>query len=135
MNLKVGEPIVVEGLDGQITAQIDGPDFSPVRDGQAHGTEIKSSASGSLRFPGTDRAGTYRLSIGGQPDRFFAVNLLDPMESSIEPMREIVLSGQPVQAEQRGLNRANFPLWPFLVGLALVLVCLEWIIYNYKVRI
>ena len=127
MNLKVGEPIVVEGLDGQITALIDGPDFS--------GTEIRSSSSGSLRFPGTDRAGTYRLSIGEQPARFFAVNLLDPKESNIEPVREIVLSGQPVQAEERDLSRANLPLWPFLVGLALILVCLEWIIYNRKVRI
>ena len=127
MNLKVGEPIVVEGLDGQVTAQIDGPDFS--------GTEIRSSVSGSLRFAATDRAGTYRLSIGEQPDRFFAVNLLDPKESSIEPQREIVLSGQEVQAEEHELSRANLPLWPFLVGLALVLVCLEWIIYNYKVRI
>jgi hypothetical protein len=130
MNLKVGEPIVVDGLDGQITAQIDGPDFS--------GIEIKSSVSGSLRFPGTDRAGTYRLSIGEPAkggDRFFAVNLLDPKESSIEPVREIVLSGQQVQAEEQELSRANLPLWPFLVGLALVLVCLEWIIYNYKVRI
>ena len=127
MNLKVGEPIVVEGLDGQITAQIDGPDFS--------GTEIRSSASGSLRFPGTGRAGTYRLSIGEQPARFFAVNLLDPKESNIEPQRQIVLSGKPVQAEESGLSRANLPLWPFLVGMALVLVCLEWIIYNRKVRI
>ncbi len=50
-------------------------------------------------------------------------------------MREIVLSGQTIQAEQRDVSKANFPLWPFLVGLALVLVCLEWIIYNYKVRI
>jgi hypothetical protein len=127
MNLKVGEPIVVDGLAGQITAQIDGPDFS--------GTEIKSSVSGSLRFPGTDRAGMYRLSIGEQSDRFFAVNLLDTKESNIEPVREIVLSGQPVQAEESGLSRANLPLWPFLVVLALVLVCLEWIIYNRKVRI
>jgi len=127
MNLKVGEPIVVEGLDGQVTAQIDGPGFS--------GTEISSSVSGSLRFPSTDRAGTYRLSIGEQPDRFFAVNLLDSKESSIEPVRQIVLSGQEVQAEEQELSRANLPLWPFLVCLALALVCLEWIIYNYKVRI
>jgi hypothetical protein len=127
MNLKVGEPIVVEGLDGQITAQIDGPDFS--------GTEIRSNASGSLRFPGTGRAGTYRLSFGEQPARFFAVNMLDPKESDIEPLREITLSGQPVQAEESDLSRANLPLWSFLVGLALFLVCLEWIIYNRKVRI
>jgi len=127
MNLKVGEPIVVEGLDAQITAQIEGPGVSD--------SEISSSASGSLRFPGTGRAGTYRLNIGEQPARFFAVNLLDQKESNIEPQREIVLSGRPVQAEESDLSRANLPLWPFLVGLALVLVCLEWIIYNRKVRI
>lgn len=127
MNLKVGEPIVVDGLDGQITSQIDGPDFS--------GTEIRSSVSGSLRFPATDRAGTYRLSIDGQPAKFFAVNLLDLIESNIEPRRQIVLSGQPVQAEEYDLSRANLPMWSFLVGLALVLLCLEWIIYNRKVRI
>jgi hypothetical protein len=127
MNLKVGEPIVVEGLDDQIAAQIEGPGLS--------GLEIKSSTSGSLRFPGTDRTGTYRLSTGGQPDKFFAVNLLDQKESNIEPVREIVLSGQSIQAEEHAVSRANIPLWPFLVGLALVLVCLEWIIYNYKVRI
>ncbi|MBN2593254.1 MAG: VWA domain-containing protein [Sedimentisphaerales bacterium] len=127
MNLKVGEPIVVEGLNSQITTQIDRPDFS--------GTEIRSSASGSLRFPGTDRAGTYRLNIGEQPVRFFAVNLLDSKESNIEPQRQIVLSGQEVQAEERELSRANLSLWPFLIGLALILVCLEWIIYNRKVRI
>jgi hypothetical protein len=127
MNLKVGEPIVVEGLDGQITAEIDGPDFS--------GREISSSVSGSLRFAGTDRAGTYRLRIDEQSDKFFAVNLLDSEESNVEPVKEIILSGRVVQAEQRDLSRANFPLWPFLVALALVLVCLEWIIYNYKVRI
>ena len=127
MNLKVGEPIVVDGLDGQVTARIDGPGFS--------GREISSSVSGSLRFPSTDRTGTYSLSIDDQPDRFFAVNLLDSKESNIEPMRQIVLSGQEVQAEEQELSRANLPLWPFLVGLALALVCLEWIIYNYKVRI
>ena len=127
MNLKVGEPIVVDGLDGQVTARIDGPGFS--------GREISSSVSGSLRFPSTDRAGTYSLSIDDQPDRFFAVNLLDSKESNIEPMRQIVLSGQEVQAEEQELSRANLPLWPFLVGLALALVCLEWVIYNYKVRI
>ena len=75
------------------------------------------------------------MSIGGQPDRFFAVNLLDSKESNIEPQRQIVLSGQEVKAEERELSRANLSLWPFLIGLALILVCLEWIVYNRKVRI
>jgi hypothetical protein len=40
-----------------------------------------------------------------------------------------------VQAQQNVVKRANFPLWPFLVGLALLIACLEWLIYNLKMRI
>lgn len=126
-NLQVGQPIVVDGLQGETPVQINGPGFS--------GIEINTGSSGSLRFPGTDRIGLYRLSIPDQKTRLFAVNLLDQKESNIEPEREILLSGQPVEAEERDVSRANLPLWPYLVGLALLLVCLEWIIYNRKVRI
>jgi len=126
-NLQVGQPVVVDGLQGEITAEIEGPDLS--------GVEVKSSPAGSIRFPGTDRVGPYSLSIPGQPVKLFAVNLLDLHESNVEPQREIVLSGQAVQAQERALSRSNLPLWPFLVGLALLLVCLEWIVYNLKVRI
>jgi hypothetical protein len=126
-NLRVGEPIVVEGLDAEIVAKIDGPGIS--------GEEIASSAAGSIRFPGTGRVGPYSLSIQDQPVRLFAVNLLDSQESDVEPRREIVLSGETVQAEEHALTRSNLPLWPFLVGLALILVCVEWLVYTQKVRI
>jgi hypothetical protein len=127
LNLEVGQPIVVEGLEPEIQARIDGPDFS--------GTEIKSNSSGSIRFANTSRAGVYNLSIPTQPIRVFAVNLLDKQESNIEPLREIVFAGQPVETQERDIKRANLPLWPFLVGLVLILACLEWLIYNLKVKI
>jgi len=127
LNLEVGQPIIVEGLKPEISARINGPDFS--------GMEIKSNSSGSIRFPGTSRVGVYNLSVPAGAIRLFAINLLDTQESNIEPLREIVFAGQPVEAQERALSRANLPLWPFLVGLALVLACLEWLIYNPKVRI
>ena len=127
LNLEVGQPIIVEGLKPEISARINGPDFS--------GMEIKSNSSGSIRFPGTSRVGVYNLRVPAQLIRLFAINLLDTQESNIEPLREIVFAGQPVEAQERALSRANLPLWPFLVGLALVLACLEWLIYNLKVRI
>ena len=136
-NLQVGQPIIVDGLNPESVAQIDGPGFS--------GVEIKSNSAGSIRFPGTDRVGVYsignlklktlNLKLEKQPVRFFAVNLLDPRESDIEPIGEIVLSGQSVEAAERPVTRANLPLWPYLVVLALILACLEWLIYNLKVRI
>ena len=126
-NLQVGQPIIVEGLEPEILARIDGPGVSD--------TQVKSNFTGSIRFANTSQVGPYSLSIPDQQIRLFAVNLLDSLESSIEPQREIIFSGQPVQAQERELSRANLPLWPFLVGLALLIACLEWIIYNLKVRI
>jgi hypothetical protein len=40
-----------------------------------------------------------------------------------------------VAAQEQMIQRANVPLWPPLVLAALVLVCLEWLAYNLKVRI
>ncbi len=126
-NLEVGEPIVVDGLVPEIPVSVSGPGIS--------GLEIKSSSAGSVRFPGTERVGPYSLSIPDQQTRVFAVNLLDRQESDVGPRREIVFSGEAVQAEQHALTRSNLPLWPFLVGLALVVMCLEWFVYTRKVRI
>jgi hypothetical protein len=135
-NLQVGEPIVVDGLTPETAVRVDGPGISDL--------EVRSSAAGSVRFPGTGRVGPYSLSVPDRqarvfaPDRqarVFAVNLLDSQESDVGPRREIVFSGQSVEAEERALTRSNLPLWPFLVGLALILVCLEWLVYTRKVRI
>jgi hypothetical protein len=127
LNLKVGQPIVVEGLEPEISAKIDGPNLS--------GMEIKPNSSGSIRFAGTNNAGVYNLDVPTQPNKVYAVNLLDRQESNIEPLREITFTGQQIKAQEQAVKRANLPLWPFLVGLALLLACLEWLIYNLKVRI
>jgi hypothetical protein len=126
-NLQVRQPIVVEGLSPDTVARIDGPQFS--------GREVKAASAGSIRFPRTDRVGLYALKVPDQPARLFAVNLLDSKESDIEPVREIVLSGQPIQAQDRPVTRSNIPLWPLLVGMALLLAFLEWLVYNSKVRL
>jgi len=125
--LKVGQPIIVDGLAAGTVAKISGPGFS--------GEEIKAGSGGSLRFPGSERVGVYSLEVPGQRRKFFAVNMLDSDESNIEPLKEIVLSGQAVDARQGPLSRANMPLWPWLVGVALVVACVEWLVYNSKVRI
>ena len=126
-NLQVGDPIIVEGLNSEITAQINGPGLS--------GVEVKSNSAGAIRFANTSKVGIYSLNVPDQPVRFFAVNLLDAQESNIQPIRELVLSGQRIQAQESAVSRANLPLWPYLVCLALILAFLEWLIYTFKVRI
>ena len=132
-NLLVGDPIVVDGLDSGQNAFVDGPGFS--------GRQINANSSGSVRFPGTDHVGVYGIraepAAGGAAGgaRLFAVNMLNDAESNIEPVRQIVASGVQVQAQAAAVSRANLPLWPFFVGFVLLLACLEWLIYNQKVRI
>jgi len=126
-NLRVGQPIVVEALPSETVGTVYGPDSLSY--------QTKANPAGTMRFPQIDRIGLYRLDITNQAEKFFAVNLLDIHESNIEPAEKIVLAGQPVEAQQRKLARANLPLWPFLVAIALLLACLEWLVYNAKVRI
>ena len=109
-NLQVGDPIIVEGLNPEITAQINGPDLA--------GMEIKSNSAGTIRFADTSKVGVYSLNVPDQPVRFFAVNLLNEQESNIQPVRELVLPGQTVTAQESAVSRANLPLWPYLVCLA-----------------
>ena len=126
-NLRIGDPLIVDDLPLETPVRIDGPDVA--------GAEITPGSSGSIRFSGTSRAGLYSVKAPDQPVRLFAVNLLDPKESHVAPQSEIVLPSQPVQTQEGTLSRANLPIWPYLVGLVLALVCLEWFVYNHKMQI
>jgi len=127
INLRVGDPIIVEGLNPDITAKINGPGLA--------GMEVKPNSAGIIRFVNTSEVGVYSLNVPDQPLRFFAVNLLNEQESNIRPVRELVLSGQNISAQESNISRANLPLWPYLVCFALILAFLEWLIYTYKVQI
>lgn len=126
-NLQVGEPIIVEGLNPEITAHINGPGLTDM--------EVQSNSAGAIRFANTSKVGIYSLNVSEQPARLFAVNLLDTQESNIQPVRELVLPGQRIHAQESAVSRANLPLWPYLVCLALILALVEWLIYTFKVRI
>jgi len=123
----VGEPITIEGMSAQAVFTVTCPDGAKV--------EVKPDPSGTVRFPGTHRVGVYAVGTADQPSQFYAVNLLEPQESRIEPRAKIELAGVELAAQEQGVQRANMPLWPLLVLAALVLVCVEWLAYNLKIRI
>jgi hypothetical protein len=125
--LAVTEPIALDDVPAGTAVTVTGPDGHPV--------EMASGPSGMVRFPGTYRVGIYAVDVSDEPQRFYAVNLLDSEESHLKPREKIVLSGMSVAAQPEEVARANVPLWPFLVLAALILACLEWVAYNLKVRI
>jgi hypothetical protein len=126
-NLRVGEAIMVDGLEPDTTGSVSGPGLDAV--------EVKASPAGSIRLPTVDTVGIYSLEISDQPLRLFAVSLLNSKESDIKPVPEISLSGQPVKAQQHPVMRSNLPVWPVMVVLALIIAFFEWLVYNNKVRL
>ncbi|MCF7972523.1 MAG: VWA domain-containing protein [Phycisphaerae bacterium] len=125
--LRAGEPILMRGLMPDTTAELFGPDQETVT--------VTTDDQGSLRFPGTERVGTYSVAVAGDLPKTFAVNLLDTDESCVAPRSDLVLSGQTVSAQEAPVGLANQALWPWGVILALLFVCLEWWVYNSKMRI
>jgi uncharacterized protein YegL len=125
--LRAGEPILIRGLMPGTKAELSGPD----RDTET----VTTDDQGGLRFPGTDRVGTYSVAVAGETPKLFAVNLLDSEESCVAPRSDLVLSDQIVSEQDAPVSRANQPLWPFAVIVALLFVCIEWWVYNSKMRL
>ena len=125
-DMKVGEAIAVQA-DGQPLARLTRPDGGIER--------LAAEASGTFRYPATDRVGVYRIDSPGRPATLLAVNLLDEIESNIAPSKQIVLATGAVKAMATAPRRTNQDLWPYLALAALALVCLEWIVYNSKARL
>ncbi|MBI5839066.1 MAG: BatA domain-containing protein [Chloroflexi bacterium] len=87
-----------------------------------------------ITFTKTQELGFYAvnfLSKDSNSAAYFAVNLFDPIESDIRPQESIQV-GQtaitPVVSEQVGLRE----LWPWLIGLALVILILEWQMFHHR---
>jgi hypothetical protein len=86
---------------------------------------------------GTDQLGVYAVQWtdpgGAEGGRRFAVNLFDPLESDIAPVKDVTVGAQTVTAGE--VRRPPVELWkvPVLVGL-LVLVA-EWWVWNRRVRL
>jgi len=125
--LAVGQPITFQAAPGAKEAEVTDP--AGVR------TRIAASASGIVRYAATSRVGVYRMSVDGGAARPVPVNLLNAAESDIGPADELVSAGQVVKAEKGRPGAENQEVWPLLVMLALVVVCVEWYVYTAKVRL
>jgi len=86
----------------------------------------------TLTFTETDETGYYAVNFiakDASKVEYFAVNLFDPTESNIRP-RETIQIGRtavaPAASNQIGLRE----LWPWLAGLALLVLLVEWQVYH-----
>ena len=108
--------------------------------------QVALEQPGRLAFYETSQLGTYKVREGSQVKKQFAVNLFDRAESDIrlrvrqdsEESLKVVDSlsiGYVDVAAQSPTSRVRRELWkPLLLG-ALVVLVLEWYIYNRRVYI
>jgi len=88
------------------------------------------------RFAQTEGIGVYRLQpadAGVKPEAF-VVNLADANESDIVPRQMLTLAGEAVKTSA-SLQGANEPLWPYAILAALIVLGVEWYIYNRRVMV
>jgi len=84
-------------------------------------------------FGNTDQVGVYQVAWDNKVQRYFAVNLLDADESNIEPRPEFKIGADEVKAgKTRGMPLET---WRWFLVAGLVLLLLEWYVYNRRVYI
>jgi hypothetical protein len=86
--------------------------------------QIDKDKPPTLLFDATSEAGIYRYQVEGI-ERYFAVNLTDEHESDISPRAVFPQTG-PAQTDSAASAQVTLALWPYLSGVALLLLTLEW---------
>jgi hypothetical protein len=85
-------------------------------------------------FADTDRVGVYGYQAAGDNvTRAFAVNLLDAGESNIEPRPEIRIGSESIVAGQDRSQPRE--LWKWILLVAVVLLVVEWGLYNRRISV
>jgi len=119
------QPVLIRPLPGTTEITVERPD----------GKVISLPARGSpVAFADTSLVGAYRVTYRGPQGELgsdqFAVNLSNAEESRIAPRLNLAgIAEAPVAARSEQVSGLN-EVWPLLVGLALLLLLMEWWLYN-----
>jgi hypothetical protein len=91
---------------------------------------LARSIQADFLYKNTDQPGVYRVRWDGG-GRLFAVNLLDPDESNIQPRDAVRLGSQEIAAgQEKGWATDT---WKWGVLAALVLVIMEWAFFHRRI--
>ncbi|MEW4452832.1 BatA and WFA domain-containing protein [Bremerella sp. JC817] len=95
---------------------------------------IVPTADNLFSFGETDQLGTYEVREGNSDEvsRYFSVNIFDAEESEIQPKLEIETQWETIQGQETWLPMRQ-EYWKWLVVLALIVLLIEWYIYNRRV--
>lgn len=120
-----GEPMLLRPEAGVQWLEVTPP--------QGPAEKLQRGSRPDFIFAGTDRVGLYRVRRDDGGLHYFAVNLLDPQESSIEPRTRFKVGTDDIDAGQERSQPRD--LWKWIVLAALGLLLVEWYVYNRRVHV
>jgi Mg-chelatase subunit ChlD len=131
----VGE---IEGVKpGETLAIPIGQDAAGLRLTRPDASEVplKPNSVGMAYYGATDQVGIYSVVAdeASDPQRF-AVNLGDAVESNIRPLKIRQIGAQEVTQGQ-SIKTSTPEVWRWFVGASILILMLEWYIYNRRVAI
>jgi hypothetical protein len=99
-------------------------------------TRISRGGQNTFVFGKTDVVGNYAVREGKSDDisQRFTVNLFDTIESDIRPT-EAIDPGYEEIVGQRGWETKRRELWKYLLIAGLIVLLIEWYIYNRRVYV
>jgi hypothetical protein len=120
-----GEPIILRPEADIKSLTITPPKGSPQK--------LQRSGRPEFIFTNTEQLGVYTVERDDGGARSFAVNLLDPNESNIEPRSEREIGTDKIVAGEE--RRQPIGLWKWIAVGALILLLVEWYIYNRRIYV
>jgi Ca-activated chloride channel homolog len=124
-SLKPGEPVVIRPQAATTAYRITRPNGT---------SQTYDLTEGAPTFAGTDQLGIYSVELlSGEQVTLsgsFAVNLFSPTESRITPNEAISIGQSQVGDQDTGDDYGQRELWPWLAGLALIVLVAEWWVYH-----
>lgn len=95
---------------------------------------VSTTGMQNLLYVETRVVGPYRVEPGVPGNDQFAVNLFNAVESGVEPAPQLAIGAESM-VTQAGAVETNAPAWPYLMLAILVLLMLEWAVYNRRVYV
>ena len=127
-NTSPGQAVKLKLAIPEDEIQITGPDGTK--------TSVKARSDSSFVFSQSDKSGIYQVATksDSEPKQMFAVNLLDSLESNLEVREELNLGYEKIEATITSIP-ARKEFWTWIVLLVLLIITIEWYIYNRRIFI
>jgi hypothetical protein len=102
-----------------------------VTDPQGSAATLHRGSRPDFTYGKTETVGVYQVNWENGGHRYFSVNLLDTDESNIQPRPEVEVGGIKVAAGEARVQARE--TWKWIALAALILLLLEWYVYNRRI--